>query len=52
MEKLNDCGIVCNLFYADTDEDYRKYFEMGIDIILTNSMDLAVNFKKDIKEII
>ena len=41
IERLHREGIHCNLFYADTSEDYEKYFAMGIDTLLTNRMDLA-----------
>ena len=38
--------IRCNLFYADNADDYKKYFEMGIDVLLTNRMDIAAEYKK------
>ena len=41
IQKLHNENIHCNLFYADTPEDYEKYFAMGIDTLLTNRMDLA-----------
>jgi len=47
IQKLHDAGICCNLFYADTFEDYQKYFEMGIDTLLTNRMDLAAAYKRN-----
>jgi hypothetical protein len=34
------------LFYADNAEDYKKYFDMGIDTLLTNRMDLAAEYRK------
>ena len=43
---LHKDGICCNLFYADCAEDYKKYFEMGIDTLLTNRMDLAAEYSK------
>ena len=46
IAKLHERGIICNLFYADTEEDYQKYFDMGIDTLLTNRMDLAAKYKK------
>ena len=46
VEKLHEMGIICNLFWADTEEDYTKYFDMGIDTLLTNRMDLAAKYKK------
>ena len=50
IEKLHDAGILCNLFYADTPEDYQKYFEMGIDTLLTNRMDLAAAYRRGLKK--
>jgi glycerophosphoryl diester phosphodiesterase len=29
-------GIRCNVFWADDPEEAKKYFEMGIDTVLTN----------------
>ena len=50
IKKLHDAGILCNLFYADTPEDYQKYFEMGIDTLLTNRMDLAAAYRRNLKK--
>ena len=36
IEKAHAHGIICNMFYADTQEEARNYLEMGIDTILTN----------------
>lgn len=46
IEKMHAAGINCNLYYADTPEDYDKYFAMGIDTLLTNRMDLANKYRK------
>jgi glycerophosphoryl diester phosphodiesterase len=46
IEKMHAAGINCNLYYADTPEDYDKYFSMGIDTLLTNRMDLANKWRK------
>lgn len=46
IDRLHARGVHCNLFYADTMEDYRRYFDMGIDTLLTNRMDLAAHFRK------
>ena len=46
IDKLHAEGISCNLYYADTHEDYAKYFGMGIDTLLTNRMDLAADYRK------
>jgi len=46
IDQLHDNGILCNLFYADTAENYEKYFSMGIDTLLTNRMDLAAHYRR------
>lgn len=46
IEKLHGDGISCNLFYADDFENYRKYFSMGVDTLLTNRMGLAADYRK------
>lgn len=46
IDRLHAEGISCNLYYADTHEDYEKYFGMGIDTLLTNRMDLAADYRK------
>lgn len=46
IDRLHADNIRCNLFYADTYEDYGKYFDMGIDTLLTNRMDLAAQYRK------
>ena len=46
IDKIHQAGMWCNLFYADSEEDYKKYFEMGIDTLLTNRMDIAAEYKK------
>lgn len=43
---LHSENISCNLFYADTFEDFDKYFAMGIDNLLTNRMDLAAAWRR------
>lgn len=45
INKLHAENIFCNLFFADDAENYQKYFETGIDTLLTNRMDLAAKFK-------
>ena len=46
IDKLHQDGIWCNLFFADCGDDYKTYFEMGIDTLLTNRMDLAAEYRK------
>ena len=37
VDKAKAHGIICNVFYADEPEEALRYFEMGIDTVLTNS---------------
>lgn len=46
IDRLHDEGIRCNLYFADTYDDYDTYFGMGIDTLLTNRMDLAADYRK------
>ncbi len=46
LGRLHAEGLTCNLFYADTEDDFKKYFGMGIDTLLTNRMDLAAIYKR------
>lgn len=46
IQKLHAANIRCNLFYADTCEDFQRYFSMGVDTLLTNRMDLAAAYRK------
>ncbi len=46
ISRLHFDGISCNMFWADTVEDYDKYFSLGIDTLLTNRMDIAADYKK------
>ena len=45
IRRLHAEGIFCNVFFADTPEGYQEYFDMGIDTILTNRMDLARDYR-------
>jgi glycerophosphoryl diester phosphodiesterase len=38
ISKAHDAGIICNLFYADDPDEAARYYEMGIDSILTNAL--------------
>ncbi|MBR6748055.1 MAG: hypothetical protein IKM07_03875 [Clostridia bacterium] len=49
INRLHERGAFCNLFWADDDEAYEKYFEMGVDTLLTNRMDLAAAWKKKVQ---
>lgn len=46
IRRLHEKNIRCNLYYADNDENYAKYFAMGVDTLLTNRMDLAADYKR------
>lgn len=46
IRTLHSENISCNLYFADTYADYDKYFEMGIDTLLTNRMDLAAAWRR------
>ena len=41
-------GILCNVFWADDPEEARRYFEMGIDTVLTNDYLTIYNSTKDL----
>lgn len=46
IDRLHQENIWCNLYYADTQEDYRRFFAMGVDTLLTNRMDLAAYYRQ------
>lgn len=46
IQKIHENNIFCNVYFADTTEGYKEYFEMGIDTILTNRMDIAAQYQK------
>ena len=37
IDKARANGLICNLFWADTPEEARAYFDIGIDCVLTNN---------------
>ena len=47
IDRLHAEGVSCNLFYADDAENYRRYFDMGVDTLLTNRMDLAAQYRRE-----
>ena len=49
-EKMHSRNIHCNVYFADTLEDFDLYFGMGIDTILTNRMDIARSYRKRNKD--
>ena len=46
IARMYEAGICCNLYHAETYEEYRQYFNMGIDTLLTNRMDLAAAYRR------
>lgn len=44
IAEAHECGMFCNFFHADDADGFRKYYDMGIDTILTNRMDLAASY--------
>lgn len=49
IDRLHAEDVSCNLFYADDAENYRRYFDMGVDTLLTNRMDLAAQYRSEQK---
>ena len=37
VDDAHAAGLICNVFYADTVEEAKKYLDMGIDTVLTNN---------------
>ena len=49
IKRAHENGILCNVFWADDPDEAKKYFEMGIDTVLTNDYLAVYNAVKDIK---
>ncbi len=47
VDKAHAHGILCNVFWADDPDEARRYFEMGIDTVLTNDYLTVYNAVKD-----
>lgn len=47
INKAHAHGILCNVFWADDPEEARRYFDMGIDTVLTNDYLAIYNAVKD-----
>lgn len=47
IRELHKENIRCNYCFVDDEEGFKKYFDMGIDVLLTNRMDLAAKYKKE-----
>ena len=50
VDKAHENGIRCNVFWADDPEEAKRYFEMGIDTVLTNDYQTIYNATKEIIE--
>lgn len=48
IDRAHEHGILCNVFWADDPEEARRYFEMGIDTVLTNDYLSIYNAVQDI----
>ncbi len=48
IDKAHANGILCNVFWADDPDEARRYFEMGIDTVLTNDYLTVYNAVTDI----
>ena len=44
IEDAHASGMFCNFFHAEDADGFGKYFDMGIDTILTNRMDAAAEY--------
>ena len=36
IDRANENGILCNVFWSDDEEETKRFLDMGIDTILTN----------------
>lgn len=46
MRRMHERGVHCNLFCAEDEAGYDKFFAMGADTILTNFMDRAADYRR------
>lgn len=49
INKAHEHGIICNVFFADDEEEAKEYIEMGIDTILTNRYNVVSQVIKNRK---
>ena len=47
IDRAHSHGILCNVFWADDPDEARRYFEMGIDTVLTNDYLTVYNATKE-----
>lgn len=43
VKRAHSYGIFVNVFYADTEQDMKKYIRIGVDAILTNYPDILIS---------
>ena len=48
VKRAKELGIVTNVFWADDPEEAKRYFDMGIDVVLTNDYLTVYNMTKEI----
>ena len=48
IDKAHDNNILCNCFWSDEPEEARRFFEMGIDTILTNDYLAIEQVRKEV----
>ena len=46
IDKAHAHGIICNVYWADTEEETKQFLEMGCDTILTNEYGIVSNVLK------
>ncbi len=46
IDKAHENGIICNVFWSDTEEETKDFLDMGIDTILTNDYNLIAQVVK------
>ena len=49
VKRAHEHGILCNVFWADDPDEARRYFEMGIDTVLTNDYLAIKNATEDMR---
>ena len=49
VKKAHENGIICNVFYADDENEAKEYIKMGIDTILTNDYNIISQAVREVK---
>lgn len=47
VDEMHENQVICNMYHADDSAEMKQYLDMGIDVILTNRMDIARRHFKD-----